>query len=78
VPGVRREVGHDVSSVITKATPAPGLGHRRATAAVVDGWTPRQLEVYRCGYCLTPYRPGSGANWVCEHWHERAHEKSSP
>lgn len=61
-----------MSVLVTKATPAPGLEHRRATDADVASWTPKQLAVYSCRFCKTPYRPGSGANWVCEHWHERA------
>ena len=66
---------HDVSLLITKATPAPSLEHRRATDAEVATWTPEQREVNSCCYCRTPYRAGSGANWVCEHWHERQHER---
>jgi len=62
-----------VSLLITNATPAPGLEHRRATADEVASWTESQREVYSCRHCLTPYRAGSGANWVCEHWHERGH-----
>lgn len=62
-----------MSLVITKATPAPGLRHRRATDAEVASWTENQREVYSCRHCHTPYRVGSGANWICEHWHEQHH-----
>lgn len=64
-----------MTAVVTKATPAPGLKGRRARPEDVAAWTPAQREVYSCRDCKTPYRAGSGANWVCEHWHERG---SSP
>lgn len=55
---------------LARMTPAPGLARRRATDTEQATWTERDHEINTCRWCKTPYRAGSGAPSVCEHWHE--------
>jgi hypothetical protein len=51
-------------------TPAPNLAHRRATDQEQARWSEHARVINTCRWCKTAYRAGSGAAWVCEHWHE--------
>ena len=55
--------------MVTMATPAPGLAHRRATQQEQARMDERAFAINTCQFCKTVYRPGSGAAWVCEHHH---------
>lgn len=55
--------------MVTKATPAPGLVHRRATEQEQARMNERDFLINTCQYCKTVYRPGSGGAYVCEHYH---------
>lgn len=54
----------------TRTKPAPGLEHRRATDREQAAWSEKSAAANTCRWCKTAYRAGSGAAWVCEHWHE--------
>jgi hypothetical protein len=60
----------DRKPAVVRATVAPGLERRRASDEEQASWTEEQRKVYSCMHCKTAYKPGSGAAWVCEHWHE--------
>lgn len=58
------------AALATRMTPAPGLEHRRATDREQAEWSDRAAAANTCCWCKVAYRTGSGAAWVCEHWHE--------
>ncbi|EMD29625.1 hypothetical protein [Amycolatopsis azurea] len=55
---------------VVRTSIPPHLAHRQASDEEQAGWTKEQLKVYSCMHCNTAYKPGSGAAWICEHWHE--------
>ncbi len=56
--------------VVVNPTIPTSLARRRASDDDQAHWTDEQRAVNSCMHCKTPYKEGSGAASVCEHWHE--------
>jgi hypothetical protein len=58
-----------MTTIITKATPAPGITKLRVEKDVWKRWSEQLRLIRTCQHCGTTYR-SAGAASVCEHYHE--------
>lgn len=55
---------------VVRSSILPSLASRRASDYEQAQWTEEERRLHSCMHCKTAYKPGSGAAWSCEHWHE--------